>query len=198
MTTNELKDEVLSHQFSPQRYTANIYVWLDQGQKRVYRRSKLRTAQNAYDFITSADDRIYDVPADYASFDRLINTDASDLLSPIEQADFDDLPETSGTPSNYVINSGSIYLYPTPQGSINMRLRYWMLPPTLSSTVNPIIPADYDHLLVHYALKKCYEAEHDFVAAQYHATEFDNGLLLLQSETTFDSYEGPKQVKGSW
>jgi hypothetical protein len=197
-TTANLLSEVLAHQFNSGRYSDLIVTWLDQAQKRIYRKSKLRTAQDVYEFDTEADEPEYALPADYARIERVINTDIQNPLLFMEQKDYDDADTSDGTPDRYVIFGTNLFLYPTPNAAVPIRLRYWTLPPTITTETNPVIPDDYSQLLVEYALSKAYQAEHDFDAATYHRSNFDVELLNLTSETTEDSREAPTRVKGCW
>lgn len=197
-TTSGLLEEVLAHQFAPTRYSNLIITWLNEAQKRIYRKSSLRTAHETDDFSTVSGTEAYTLPTDYARMDQVVNLDLDETLVRISQEKYDNRVETSGTPYNWVVFGDTLFLYPEPNAVINMRLRYWELPPDITSGVDPVIPDDYAYLLREYALARAYEAEHDFQASEYHQGKFDLGLIDLRDETTEDSRPAPVIIKGSW
>ena len=196
--TSNLVSEVLAHQFNSARYSDLIIRWFNEGQKKIYRRAKLRSSLKSINIALEADEYAYTLPFDYSKIDRLINPARKYILTQIEQIDWDDLSSTSSEPEAYTVFANEIYLYPTPNKVSNLILRYYSLPSTISLSTNPELPDDYYYLLIEYAVMKCYEAEHDFNAAEFHRNNFDFQLLNLQSETTEDSREAPKQIKGAW
>ena len=200
-TTAELRDEVLAHQFSAERYGTRIEKWLDEAQKYIVRQAEVRTENATQSYVTVNGTQTLDLPSNYARFISLFNTTDRNPLERIDLRTYDDLDSESGKPYAYVIVGSAITLFPTPDAAYNLRLRYWKLPATMTSSgtaCDPEIPSEYHHLLVDYALYKIYNAEHDYEASERHRQLFENDVLRMRSEVHSESSDGTKVVSGTW
>lgn len=201
MTTQELREEVLAYGFNSPRYGARVEKWLDEAHKKIARRINIRTRTDTESISTTSGVSTYALPSDFGRIISISDTDLNDPIESLDMRTFDDLTVESGQPYFYTIIQGNINLYPTPNGTYNLQLRYYTLPTTLSSSgtvVDPVTPEDYDNILVDYALSKAYAAEHDYKAADYHRNLFIDSLANMKGELQSDTHEGPKQVPGTW
>lgn len=197
-TTVQLRDRVLAHQFNSTRYADLIITWLDEAQKKLARDIKQRIFFKDYDFATAASDNSYPLPSDFSEYIGLYDQDNDDLLKPIEIRDFESIEAETGTPTYYVIIGSTIYLSPTPDTILNLRLRYYRKPLAIAADVNPEIDEDYHDLLEHYALWRAYVAEHDYEAADYHKTQWIEGKNEMKSDLQGDIFDRPRRVPNMW
>ena len=92
-----------------------------------------------------------------------------------------------------------ITLWPTPDGSYPLSLRYWRLPQDMEADGDePEIPAQYHDVLVAYAMWKAYLRENDYPAASTWKAEWEAGVMKMRGEVQADVFEGPRQVGGTW
>lgn len=194
-----LQNEVLSHQLSDAKYRPLTKVWLNEGQRYVFLQSDLRTEMETEDYATTPGTSTLTLPDDFARVISLRDTDFADALAPIELRDFDDAGPASGRPTSYVVTGATVNLYPTPDAAYTLSLRYYKLPATMvDDTDEPELPEHYQHLLVRYALIRCFQRENDYQAASYWREEFNNDLMKLRGEAQYDLHDGPTQVPGTY
>lgn len=198
-TLQELVEEGLSFQFSESEYEALFKRWLNQAQRRAVIESEIRTQEATESLSTSVAQPSYALPANYARMIDLFNTEARGLLDPLDPRDYDALPTSEGRPYSYTVLGANLTLYPTPDGPYPVTLRYWRLPADMIQPADtPEIPAQYQELLLAWALKKAYLRENDYAAAQTWEAQWEKGILKMRGEVQGDVFDGPRQVGGSW
>lgn len=196
-TFAELTAEVLAHRFSPTKYETFVHGWLNEGQRDVALRADIRTGQSVSTITTAAGTATANLPADFARFISL--TSSSRSVERLELREFDDLSPSTGTPSCYVIIGTAINFYPTPDATYTLQLRYWRLPAVMVDPNDvPELPLQYHHLLVRYALIRCYQRENDYTAASYEQDQYETDLAKLRGQAQYDTHDQPSQVQGSW
>lgn len=196
--TDDIKDRALAHQFSSQRYATHILDEINKAYFHVVRKTQFRTGMEAYDFPTISATQSYSLPADYMQLVSLFNTDYANEVEQLDLIEFDDLDESTGSPDYFSIQENSIYFWPTPGSEYNMRLRYRKLPTKLALGDDPILPEEYDDVMLDYVLWRIYGMEHDFEAAQYHKNLMDEGLINIRTDLDTDSAEFPDIISGTW
>ncbi|MBS1863008.1 MAG: hypothetical protein JSS68_15005 [Actinobacteria bacterium] len=198
-TYRELQDEVIIHQFSDQKYRPLVRTWLNQAQRRVVLESNLRTQDESATVTTEVGKSAYSLPSDFARIIDLHNPTTQELLTPIDIKSLDALPASTGLPYSYVISGTNILLYPTPDAVYSLSLRYWRLPEDMvSDSDTPEVPAQYQELLIAFAMKKAFLREDDPQMAQTWEVQFEKGMLKLRGEANDDTFDGPRQVGGTW
>jgi hypothetical protein len=201
--SDALVAEVLAHQFNSS-YSDRIYTWLDKAQKEIARKANVRTQQDKDTLAGSAGAQTLNVPADYARLISLTRASVSDTetdpLQPFDARTYDEYYNSSitGTPYGYTISGSQILLIPKLDTATNFYIRFWKLPATITTSVDPEIPADYHSLLVDYALHRAYLSQHDRQMATYHRTLYDNALAELQGQVHGDHQDGPLVTPGTW
>lgn len=194
-----LQDEVLAHQFADSKYRPYVKVWINEGQKYICLQADIRTEITSQSYATVNGTATLSLPSNYARCVDLSNTDDQRVLEQMDLRDYDDAVIASGSPVFWVVVGSNVTLYPTPDNAYNLRLRYWKLPTDLSGdTDTPEIPSQYHHLLIRYALIRCYQRENDYQAAEYQRTEFERDLQKLRGEVHSADRQGPVQVRGTW
>lgn len=201
-TRLDLKTTVLAHQFSSANYSALIDKWLNEGVKKVYRRSNMRVGQTTSTINTVAGTNSYSLPSDFNSFISLRNTSITpnEELDELSASDFDANTDSSvGTPYLFSVYGSTLYIYPTPQSAGTLVLRYWKLPTDMTTDNDEVpLPDDYENVIVEYALKKCYAAEGDIEMSNFHNQNFETELVQLAGELQTDMNSPPEQVPGAF
>ena len=199
MNYGELQDEVLSHRLNDTKYRPFVAAWLNEGQRFIFLQADVRSQQDEEAYVTVANTATLTLPDDFSRFISLRNTTDDDLLAPIALRDFDDSPASSGKPLYYVIVGSQISLYPTPDAAYNLTLRFYRGPTEMENEGDePDLPEQYHHLLVEFALMRAFAREDDYEAAGYWREQFEADLMKLRGETQHDSFEGPRQLPGSY
>lgn len=195
----DLQNEVISHQFSDLKYRPLVKTWLNQAQRRMALESNLRTQESSETISTVAGTTSYALPEDFARIIDLHNPTTQELLTPIDIRSFDALPASTGLPYSYVVIGNQILLYPTPNAIYSLSVRYWQMPQDMvNENDTPAVPAQYQELLIAFAMKKAFLREDDWQAAQVWEGQWEKGMLKLRGEANEDTFDGPRQVGGTW
>lgn len=198
-TFESLVQEGLDFQFSETEYEELFKRWLNQAQRRLVIESEIRTQEEAFSFSTIATTATYELPANFARFIDFFGSETHELLTPLDIREFDNLPKSEGTPYSYTVIGNKLTLYPTPSVIVPLTLRYWRLPAEMiQASDTPEIPVQYQELLLAWALKKAYQRENDYAAAQQWETQWEKGVLKMRGEVQGDVFDGPRQVAGSF
>lgn len=213
MTLAEIVEEVLAHQFSSNQYSDYLKGAGSYGEGIVNQAQQYIAAQTDFrEFFTSATTALaagtedLTLPTDFSRLYSAValqsGTEGNQTLSPVTPNDFDRLPtDSTGKPQFYDVVGSTISVYPTPDASYTIQLRYWRVPDTLTNDTDvPEIPAEYHHLLTTYSLVKCFERENDYEAALYHQQRLDVGIQKCRGEVQYDVSDKtqPKTVGGPW
>ena len=105
----------------------------------------------------------------------------------------------TGKPYFYDVNGLNLDLFPTTDATYNVLLNYYKTPADMvNSTDEPDIPVQYHHLLVTYALIRCFERENDYDAATYHRQRFESDVLKCRTEVQYSQRDSsqPQLVSG--
>lgn len=206
MDLDALVSEVLSHQFAEGQYTTYAKAKLNEGQGYVAAQTDFREFFTAVTTTLSAGSEDLTLPTDFSRLYSLVCVGSAGqeniALRQITPSDFDALDnDSTGKPYFYDVNGDTLSVYPTPDASYNIQLRYWRTPTEMSAgSDEPEIPSTYHHLLVSYALVKCFERENDYDAAMYHQSRFDAGLMKCRGEVQYDTNDKtqPRVASGMW
>lgn len=199
MNLYQLRAEVLAHGFDAGLYTARVNQYLNDALRSLARKIDFYADEASQAFTTTAGQGIYPWPSDLGKARYLRDTDLNVTLHVVRLRELDDSPPSSGRPQVYAINGPAFVLWPTPDATYNMALRYWSLPPLMVSDLDsPTIPQDYHNVLIYYALQRCYESEDDSQMAQYWQGQWQGGLRDMGVDVKFPSTDGPRRVKSMW
>lgn len=195
----ELQEEVLSFQFSANKYRSLVKKWLNQAQRRAVIESEIRTQEEAYEFTTAAGTATYELPANFARSIDFFNSETHELLQPLDIREFDNLSKSEGRPYVYTVIGNKLTLYPTPNAAYPFTLRYWRLPADMiNDTDQPEIPVQYQENLIPYAMAKAFNREDDWQAAQVWEGKWERSILKMRGEVQSDVFDGPRQVPGAF
>lgn len=201
--SDALVAEVLAHQFNAS-YSTRIYTWLDKAQKDIARRTNVRTEQDKDTLAALAGASTLSLPTDFAriiSLTRGVDSDTetdpiTQLELPVYDANFNS--SISGTTYAFAISGTQILLLPKIDVATNFFIRFWKLPATITTSVDPEIPEDYHSLLVDYALFRAYASQHDRQMSKFHKDLYDAALLEMQGQVHADHQTGPMITPGTW
>lgn len=198
MTYLALQEEVMSFQFS-EKYRELTKRWLNTAQRKAVQESEFRTQEEAKAFTTTSGDNTLELPADFCRWIDLYDTGTNWPLTALEKREYDALEASSGRPTLYTVVGDQITLWPTPDGSYPLSLRYWRLPQDMVADGDePEIPVQYHEVLVAYAMMKAYARENDYQASRFWKEEWEAGVMKMRGEVQHDTFDGPKQVGGTW
>jgi len=120
-------------------------------------------------------------------------------LSLIDLRDIDRSTTVTGVPYCYALNGQGLTVYPTPDSSYTLKVRYWRLLPALSQdTDTPALPPRYHRALTFYAIARCFEREDDVQQAQYYDQKWMETIRNLKADLVFPLTDGPRQVRSQW
>ena len=206
-TFTQIIDEVLSHQFSPSQYTAYLQGdgtsdrpgIINEGQRYITAQTDFREMEAVYPFTTVSGTAVVDsLPSAFQRVRTLTigETDGSRTpLTQINRSELEVKPVSSGKPEFYCFVGSNLQVWPTPDAAYTLYMTYYRDPSLLTATSDvPEIPAKYHHILVTYALIKCFERENDYNSALYHKGRFDEDIMKCRGEVQYDSddYSQPK------
>ena len=203
---DSLLSEVLSHQFAEGQYTNYATDKLNEAQGFVAAQTDFREFFTASNTTLPAGTEDLTLPTDFSRLYSLVclggTGQGNQELRQRTPSDFDSLDtDSTGRPYLYDVSGSTLSVYPTPDASYDIQLRYWRVPATLTNGTDvPEIPGPYHHLLTSYALVKCFERENDYEAAMYHQNRFDTELMKCRGEVQYDTADRtqPKTIPGAW
>lgn len=195
----ELQEEVLAFQFSPGKYQSLVRTWLNDAQRLAVTEGEIRTQQETASYVTISGDSTLEFPADFGRLIDLHDEGADQRLDSLDLRELDELPEESGRPTEYAVEGDELKLYPSPDGAYELRLRYWHLPADMTADGDePELPKQHHHRLPAYPMWKAYLRENDYAAASVWKAEWEAALLKMRGEVQSDTFDGPRQVPGSY
>jgi len=198
MTYLALQEEVMSFQFS-EKYRELTKRWLNTAQRKAVQQSEFRTQEEVEAFKTTSGDATLTLPEDFSRWIDFYDSESHWPFTPVEKREYDLLEASSGRPTLYTVIGDQITLWPTPDGSYPLSLRYWRLPQDMVADGDePEIPAQYHDVLVAYAMMKAYARENDWSASRFWKEEWEAGVMKMRGEVQSDTFEGPRQVGGTW
>lgn len=182
-----LRNEVLNHGFDPVVYSSRVNNWLNDGQSQIARQVNYYMSEALELETTASGTTTFPLPDDFARERSVSYTDRAGELEAVYLRDLDrSNPTSSGLPRFYAIDGQTIHLFPTPDNTYVLRLRYWKMPMTLvNDTDTPSLPEDYHNLLWFYAVAEAFAADDDPSTAQYWTQRFNTGLSEFKADQKF-------------
>ena len=204
-TLDDLTEEVLSHQFSASQYDQFIRDRINEGEKKLLAEIDMRVAFTATSVSASSGYTTYYLPSNFQRVYNVTLEQSDGTVVALEETPFTELDllnrDQTGQPKRYALASqggdNTITLWPVPDGSYTVAVRYYGLPGEMSAGDDtPLIPEQWQDLLVRYALIKCYERENDYNSAQYHRNiyELDKEKAKGQAQYDAEDYGQPNLV----
>lgn len=202
-TFDDIVKEVLRYGFDdgPQVNKARIEAWVNEGQVQVARHVSAPEFQaNAEQTLTVGTYK-YTEPSGLLMYLSILYPAAESRLVPVDLQTFDtySAEELQSIPLVYTVFGTELWLWPTPSAADKLQIRYIKKPPELKEAADvPVLPKDYLHLLVDYALMRAYRAEDDLEAAAQHQAQYEKDLKQYELNVLRIQDDRPMQLQGTW
>ncbi|HEV3094991.1 MAG TPA: hypothetical protein VGY30_10810, partial [Solirubrobacteraceae bacterium] len=143
----------------------------------------------------------YPLPEDFLRVQDVVYELLATRLRPVDQQQFDLTAPAlvSGPPEIYTLYQNQLWLYPGPNSSDPLLMRYMKRPPTLVADSDvPVLNQDYSQLLIDYALARAFAAEDDIEAAQFWQGRYEKDRDAYASDVQYRIVDRPRQISGTW
>jgi hypothetical protein len=189
-TLSDLQTLALSDDFDATKYGGRARQAILDAISEVARSLRLPSSEASYTVPTTAGVADYQLPSDFIRALGLYRT-ADDVRLYEQTTDEADQNEAStGLPYAYSVYGTTLTLYPTPNASTALRLRYLKEPnqpaqtDAVASTTG--IPESYLDMLVSYARAKLFRFEDDPEMSQFWYAEFRRELGRMRGDLSYD------------
>lgn len=200
----DIVNEVLNYGFNdgPQVYRARIKDWVNEAQQRIARQVEGPEFQvNQYIPMVVAQPS-YALPVDFARAQDVSYPNYGYRLQGIDIQNYDQLAYSQAvqsSPQMYALDQFNLLLWPFPNSTDQLLLRYICVPPTLVNDSDvPMLNSNYLDLLVSYSCRKAFEAEDDLEEAQYWSNQFKSDLQSYSSDVQRRDVDRPRVLDGTW
>lgn len=203
-TYEDVVNEVLNFGFNdgPQVNRERIKRWVNEGQFQIARQVEAPEFQATEILSLAQGVYQYALPEDFLRMQDIYYPELVTRLRPLDQQQFDMAApkKFEGPPETYVLYGNELWLFPTPNNSIDtLEVRYIKRPSVLVADADvPELNKDYLHLLVGYAKVRAFEAEDDLEAAQAHLGRYQKDLDSYASDVQRRDSDRPRTLDGSW
>jgi hypothetical protein len=200
VTLDEMVAEVQAHGFS-MTTSARITRWLNEAYTTIVRKSRLASFEATTDLAFVAGTPNQNLPATTLSILGVVDrTSNGRPLGRITGALADTQTSVGpGAPQAYYLQGNQLYLFPTPNASYTVRVRYLSQPTALTAgTDQPALPTYYHDALVAYAISRAYRSEDDPQQAIAFMADFDRRTAEMIVAMRAENIDGPLQVPGMW
>lgn len=199
----DVQNEVLNFGFNdgPQVNRTRIKNWINEAQRQIAREVEGPEFQSTYSLTLIPGTYAYSLPADFLRAQVVAYPAQNTTMNPMDLKDFFQAnpSQVAGPPQNYALDGSTLLLFPNPSTADTISLYYLANPPVLvNDTDVPVLNGDYLHLLVDYAVRKAFEAEDDYEAAQYFEQQYKNDLAGYASDVQWRVIDRPRLVDGTW
>lgn len=199
----DIVNEVLNYGFNdgPQVNRGRVKMWVNDGQRKIAREVEAPEFQETQTVTMVPGTYRYDLPADFLRVQDVVYELLSTRLRPVDQQQFDLTAPAriTAAPEIYTLYQQQLWVYPAPNTSDPLLMRYIKRPPTLEADTDvPVLNGDYLHLLVDYALMKAYAAEDDLEMAQAWTGTYEKDRDDYASDVQDRIVDRPRQVSGTW
>jgi hypothetical protein len=203
----DLQNQALgSDDFDPTRYRAEARQAILDAIGEIARSTRLPANEASYTIPVSAGVSDYALPTGASGNIRVlsvVDTQTADLLQDIPESDLDDTPASTGRPTSFSLYGSNLSLYPTPDRSYSLTLRYMRQGGVPANDNDPVsattgIPEDYLHALVEYARHRLFRKEDDFEAANYWEGQYRQTLQRLKADVQRRDVGAKRRVPSMW
>lgn len=198
MTTfADLQAEVVGRQFAESQYSDFALKQLRRAEAILAAEVDFRAFQRVHSVTTENGYPSYFLPANFARAFTVVQVESDFKRNPmrvVQQPEFDALAIESGKPSRYNIYGNTLRLWPTPDGPYQISLNYYAKP--LPDAESPEIPEEYHHILVDWALSRCYKRENDYNSSQASLNDFEREKEKMKGQVQYDTsdYSQPRII----
>jgi hypothetical protein len=202
-TFSDIVGEVLQYGFNdgPQVNRGRIKAWVNEAQRDLAREVEAPEFQETQTIIMVPGQYKYTLPEDFLRVQDIVYELLSSRLQPVDQQQFDLTAPAlvSGPPEIYTLYQNELWLYPGPDSTDPLLMRYMQRPAALvNDTDVPALNQDYLQLLADCALARAFAAEDDFEAAQFHQGRYEKDRDSYASDVQDRIIDRPRLISGTW
>jgi hypothetical protein len=143
----------------------------------------------------------YPLPTDFLRMQDIYYPELVARLQPLDlqQYDMSAPAKFEGPPEMYTLYGNELWLFPTPNSTESLEVRYIKTAPILKVESDvPLLDKDYLHLLVDYAVERAFKAEDDIEAATAWRTRYKEDLDAYATDKQWRIVDRPRILDGSW
>jgi len=200
---SELVEEVLQYGFNdgPQVNRRRIKNWINEAQRELARQVDAPEFQETQTIVMVPGQFKYPLPEDFLRVQDIVYELLSTRLKPVDQQQFDLTAPAlvQGPPEIYTLYQNQLWLYPGPNSTDPLLMRYMQRPPTLVADSDvPVLNQDYLLLLTDYALARAFAAEDDIEASQFWQGKYEKDRDAYASDVQDRMDDRPRLISGTW
>lgn len=177
---NELFDRGLGYLNDGSRGTTRVQNWINSAYREI-------VADSDWPFLNATTTGPAPITiADLGTIESVINVATLLKLVPVDRRNLTDVfpvLTTTGIGEFYYVTGGSVInVYPADTAS-TLQVLYWKSPADLSATTDvPVVPAQYQELIILAALRRGFTEDNDAGDAQIVQQELDRGLTNMRED----------------
>lgn len=177
---NELFDRGLKYLDDGARGTTRVQNWVNSAYREI-------VADSDWPFLQATATGPAPITiADLGTIESVINVATLLKLVPVDRRNLTDVfpvLTTAGIGEFYYVTGGTVInVYPADTAS-TLQVLYWKSPPDLSASTDvPIVPAQYQELIILAALRRGFTEDNDAGDAQIVQAELDRGLTNMRED----------------
>jgi hypothetical protein len=202
-TFGEVVNEVLNFGFNdgPQVNRKRIEQWVNEAQKQVAREVEAPEFQSTENLTMIQGTWKYPLPADFLRMQDIYYPELVARLRPLDlqQYDMSAPAKFEGPPEMYTLYANELWLFPTPNSTETLEVRYIKTAPVLKNESDvPLLDKDYLFLLTDYAIQRAFAAEDDLEASAAWRTRYKEDLDAYATDKQRRDVDRPRVLDGSW
>ena len=195
----ELQNEALHDDFSQTKYRALCKRYLNEAQRRIFRRARVPEGESTHVIVTVPGDPDVDEAVDLVRMSSLRNT--TDAIPLIHRSvdELDELGASAGKPTHYAQVGRRLVFWPTPDAAYNLEGRTQVTATEMVADDDfPQLVDDYCDLLVTWARSRLYRLEDDEEMSRALKEDFEIEFGQLRAEINRRRRGGRRQVPGAF
>jgi hypothetical protein len=202
-TFGEVVNEVLQFGFNdgPQVNRKRVENWVNEAQKQIAREVEAPEFQSTENLTMIQGQWKYPLPSDFLRMQDIYYPELVARLRPLDLQQYDMAAPAKfeGPPEMYTLYADELWLFPTPNSSELLEVRYIKTAPVLKAETDiPLLDKDYLHLLTDYAIERAFHAEDDMEAAASWRTRYKEDLDAYATDKQRRDVDRPRTLDGSW
>jgi hypothetical protein len=196
-TFEQLRDEVLHDDFDSSTYRVRAEEAINDALREIARKIDLPLMQGTSTVSLTSGTGAYSLPTGFVRIKSLKDDDSDDPLDPVSIDFFDDLDDSPGTPEVYAVYGGQLHVWPVPNSSRTLTLRYRGVPATFTDVGDPVssvLPDELAHLVVKYARSRLFALEDDQPMADFWRAQFDRDVMVAKGDLQMTSGRTTRKI----
>lgn len=202
-TFADIVEAVLQYGFNdgPQVNRGRIKNWVNEAQVDLARQVDAPEFQETQTIVMVPGQYQYTLSADFLRVQDIVYELLSSRLKPVDQQQFDLTAPAlvQGPPEIYTLYQNQLWVYPGPNSTDPLLMRYMQRPPTLVNNADvPVLNQDYLQLMVMASLAEAFAAEDDIEASQFWQGKYEKARDAYASDVQDRMDDRPRLISGTW